>query len=42
MSQAWWKSDSPVVHDLSRVEERTLGLEAEKDSLQLQVEESDW
>ena len=30
----WWKSD---VHDLSSVENRMLQLEADKDSLQLQV-----
>ena len=36
--QAWWKNnDGPAVHDLSRLEERMLGMEAEKDSLQLQV-----
>ena len=32
----WWKQDS-AVHDLSSVEERLLQLEADKDSLQLQV-----
>ena len=36
--KAWWKNnDGPAVHDLSRLEERMLGMEAEKDSLQLQV-----
>ena len=33
----WWKSEAPAVHDLSRLEERMLGMEAEKDTLQLQV-----
>ena len=32
----WWRQDS-AVHDLSSVEERLLQLEADKDSLQLQV-----
>ena len=37
--QAWWKNnDGSAVHDLSRLEERMLGMEAEKDSLQLQVD----
>ena len=36
-TQPWWKTEAPAVHDLSRLEERMLGMEAEKDSLQLQV-----
>ena len=33
----WWRQDNSGVHDLTSVEERLLQLEADKDSLQLQV-----